>query len=180
MEPIKEINSENTTNIFSQIQLNNNDTIHENSDFDFDYIPNIDDIVKKMNSNTTEELSSSEESISKKSNQSYIRKTETINEWWIGKVSAINYDQRYFTASLKNIKGQEFIAEFDFSSTFDDEYEINEFLHLGMEFAFYVLTEHGDGRPRTISKIEFSTPYIWSESDDVNVDAIYNDLFPNG
>lgn len=104
---------------------------------------------------------------------------ETIKEWWMGTVTNINYDEKYFTAHLRDLKFVESIAEFDFDSVFENDNIISEYLCEGAEFAFFVYIRHGYGFPETISKIEFSTPYIWKDSDNEKAEKLIKQLFSN-
>ena len=106
-------------------------------------------------------------------------KNETIREWWIGKVTKVHHNERYFEALLKDVrKGIESIAEFDFDSVFQDTAEIERTLFPGANFAFFVITEHGRGSPLTISRVEFSSPHIWEEDDNEKVKELFSELFP--
>ncbi|MBM4288648.1 MAG: hypothetical protein FJ135_11000 [Deltaproteobacteria bacterium] len=105
--------------------------------------------------------------------------TETIREWWRGEVLEVNDEEGYFVALLKDRKGIESIAEFDISSAFDNTSEKNIYLFPGASFAFSVFTRHGYGAPEDRSRIEFNTPHIWCEDDELKSKELYNQLFPN-
>lgn len=104
--------------------------------------------------------------------------SETIKEWWVGRVLEIFPEQRYFTAHLRDLKFVESIADFDFDSAFNDDIEVNTYLFEGSEFAFFILIRHGQGSPQTISRLEFSSPYLWQENDSKKADKLYRELFP--
>ena len=104
---------------------------------------------------------------------------ETIREWWVGHVLKVHKDEGYFVAHLKDIKGKESIAEFNIDSAFEDSADMSQYLLPGAEFAFFVVTRHGRGNPETISRIEFTSPYIWKEEDNEKVKELYKELFPD-
>jgi hypothetical protein len=105
--------------------------------------------------------------------------TETIREWWIGKVLEVHREEGYFVASLRDRNGIENIAEFDIESAFENDADVEYYLFSGSSFAFSVFTRHGIGAPETTSKIEFTTPHIWSEGDDLKLKELFSQLFPN-
>lgn len=108
----------------------------------------------------------------------FLLETETIKEWWIGHVLEVFPEQRYFTAHIRDLKFVESVAEFDFDSVFpQNEPDLYKYLFNGAEFAFFVLIRHGVGSPETISRVEFSSPYIWKEGDDKKAEALYLSLF---
>ncbi len=103
---------------------------------------------------------------------------ETLRQWWIGKVLMVNYDKGYFEAILKDLNGVESIAEFDIDRVIEDLSEAKKYIFQGAEFAFTVFTRHGPGSPETISKVEFTTPYIWKDDDNEKVKTLFRELFP--
>jgi hypothetical protein len=102
---------------------------------------------------------------------------ETIREWWVGEVLEVHSKDRYFSARLRDLKKNESIAEFDFDAAFDNDMEMEQCLFPGAEFAFYVVTRHGQGSPETVSSLEFTSPYVWREGDDSKVEKLYSILF---
>lgn len=95
--------------------------------------------------------------------------TENIDQWFKGQVIDINWEEGYFTSQLKDLSGTECIAEFDIDRILPSKEDAKNLLFQGSTFAFYVVTQHGHGSPRTISNIEFSMPYIWQKGDDEKV-----------
>lgn len=105
-------------------------------------------------------------------------KWETLQEWWVGHILEIYLEEKYFTAYLRDTDFVESIAEFDFDTVFDNDEDRSRYLFEGSEFAFFILTRHGNGSPETVSRVEFSSPYIWQEDDDKKSEELYNQLFP--
>jgi len=104
---------------------------------------------------------------------------ETILAWWTGTITEIFEDECYFAAQLKDIdKGTRSILELDFDSVFNDEEDKNINLFVGAEFAFFVLTKHGSGRPETSSGIEFNSPHVWRKEDFNKVQEKFTQIFP--
>jgi len=104
---------------------------------------------------------------------------ETIREWWIGRVLKVYPEERYFKAHLNDLKGNESIAEFNIDTALEDSSDVEYYLFPGAEFAFFVVTRHGRGSPETISRLEFTSPYIWKEEDNKKVKELYRELFPD-
>jgi hypothetical protein len=108
----------------------------------------------------------------------FLGETETIKEWWIGHVLEVFPEERYFSAHLRDLKFVESVAEYDFDSAFkENEPDLDKYLFKGAEFAFFVTVQHGPGSPKTISWIEFSSPYIWKEEDNKKAESLYLSLF---
>lgn len=105
---------------------------------------------------------------------------ETIREWWVGFVLKVHWKERYFEANLKDItNGIESIAEFDIDTVFEDNANIDPYLFPGAEFAFFVVIRHGRGSPETVSRVEFTSPYIWRKEDNKKVKELFSELFPD-
>ncbi len=107
----------------------------------------------------------------------FARETETIKEWWIGHVLEVYPEQRYFSAHLRDLNFVESIAEFDYDSVFENDAEVDNYLFKGAEFAFFVMIRHGRGSPETVSRVEFSSPYIWKEEDAEKAELLYYSIF---
>jgi len=107
--------------------------------------------------------------------------TENIDQWWIGEVLEVHTNEGYFVASLRDVIGPrvESVAEFDIKTISENTEEVEQCLFPGANFAFYVVTEHGIGPPRTSSGLQFTMPYIWREGDNEKVKELYRDLFPS-
>lgn len=104
--------------------------------------------------------------------------SETIRQWWVGRVLEIHGDEGYFVAALKDLEGLQSIAEFDIGPLFEDDMDVKQYLFEGAEFAFFVFTRHrGRGSPETVSRVEFSSPYVWREEDSKKADKLYSELF---
>jgi hypothetical protein len=105
--------------------------------------------------------------------------TETIREWWSGRILDINFEERFFQADLRDIAGLHMTAEFDFDVAFEGlaQNEIVSYLYLGSEFIYYVIREHGFGAPSTKSSIEFIEPHIWTVENQRRADEEYEKLF---
>ncbi|OGW05331.1 MAG: hypothetical protein A2889_03205 [Nitrospinae bacterium RIFCSPLOWO2_01_FULL_39_10] len=99
--------------------------------------------------------------------------TEEIVQWWIGRVEEVKED--YFFASLRDLRGVESIAEIDISSVSEDQLE---YVLVGAEFAYYVSRENRREGRRIVSKIEFNTPYLWTEKDQEKTEKLIEELFP--
>jgi len=104
---------------------------------------------------------------------------ETIREWWFGQVEKIHFEEGYFEANLKDLKGIEVIAEFNIDSEYQESSDGDKYLFPGANFIFYVAIKHGRGYPETVSRLEFTTPHIWREEDNKRVEELYKALFPN-
>ena len=119
------------------------------------------------------------EQIKKPPQKPMYEKTEDIDQWWIGEVLEVHTNEGYFVASLRDVIGPkvESIAEFDINTISDNTEEIEQCLFPGANFAFYVVTEHRIGPPRTSSGLQFTMPYIWREGDNEKVKELYRDLF---
>ena len=105
--------------------------------------------------------------------------TETIESWFIGSVISVDWNERYFEARLKDYKTDiESIAEFDIDSVFETEEDEEFYLYNGSKFAFSIYSKHGYGSPITVSKLEFSAPYIWKKDDKEKVDQLFKEMFP--
>ena len=106
--------------------------------------------------------------------------TESIQAWFLGKVTEIFLDDKYFVAELKDIDtGDISVAEFDIESAFDEKADFDLQLFPGACFAFYVFTKHGMGSPQTSTGLEFTSPYIWQEEDNEKAREIYDEIFPD-
>jgi hypothetical protein len=106
-----------------------------------------------------------------------ISETETIEQWWKGEIIDIQQEEGFFSAYLVDLEGNTCIAEFDIDKVFDKKEDININLYPHAKFAFYVVTKHGRGTPRTETGLEFSVPYIWRETDNEVLSTLLNQYF---
>lgn len=99
--------------------------------------------------------------------------TEEIVQWWKGRVEEVK--ENYFIASLRDLQGVESISEIDISSVSEDQ---QEYVLAGAEFSYCVIRENRREGRRIVSKIEFSTPYLWTEKDQEKADKLIKEFFP--
>ncbi|MBU2490642.1 MAG: hypothetical protein KKA60_14740 [Proteobacteria bacterium] len=102
---------------------------------------------------------------------------ETIREWWKGIVLSINAQENSFVSELIDLRGNRSIVEFDSAFITEDKGPIDNFIDIGDEFAYYVVTRHTKMAPETVSKIEFSSPHIWQASDDKKAEKFIDTYF---
>ena len=107
-----------------------------------------------------------------------LNESESIEQWWKGEVTEINKNDGYFSAILFDLKGNTCIAEFDIKKVFDDQSDEELNLYRHSQFAFFVVTKHGKGRPTTVSGLEFSAPYIWKKNDTEVASELLSTYFP--
>ncbi|MGR3293567.1 MAG: hypothetical protein ACUZ9M_06065 [Candidatus Scalindua sp.] len=102
-----------------------------------------------------------------KPNKIKISDKEKILEWWMGTVTKIYEEQRYFEAHLEDNDGIESIAEFDIYK------EIKQDVYKGSRFVFSIFTKSLKSSIDTTNRIEFIPPQIWTEEEDNEVKEIY-------
>jgi hypothetical protein len=100
-------------------------------------------------------------------NESIVTYNEKILEWWMGTVTDICEEERYFVAHLEDNEGIGSIAEFDIDGS------IEHSVYKGSRFIFSVFSRSQEGSMDTTSRIEFIPPQIWTEEDDKEVKEIY-------
>jgi len=100
-------------------------------------------------------------------NETIASSNEKILEWWMGTVTNVCEEERYFVAHLEDNEGIGSIAEFDIDGA------IEHSVYKGSRFIFSVFTRSQEGSMDTTSRIEFIPPQIWTEDDDEEVKEIY-------
>ncbi len=100
-------------------------------------------------------------------NETIASSNEKILEWWMGTVTNVCEEERYFVAHLEDNEGIGSIAEFDIDGA------IEHSVYKGSRFIFSVFTRSQEGSMDTTSRIEFIPPQIWTEEDDDEVKEIY-------
>jgi len=97
--------------------------------------------------------------------------SENIIQWWKGRVEEVKQD--YFVATLRDLQGIESIVEISLSSGQRED------VFAGAEFAYYVSRRcYKWGQIETVSNIEFSTPYLWTENAKDKAQRLLKELFP--
>lgn len=104
---------------------------------------------------------------------------ETIMAWWAGTVLEFSLAEQLFTAELTGNDGVIIRADFDFEDVFENDEDRAMHMFEGARFTFHIVKKHSAfGPPSTVSQIEFTPPYIWTEDDSAKMQQTVEDLFP--